>query len=90
MQGLRSIDGRIQVLGDDTVFFEAWENRTRLTLHMEKGQEFDFYIVNAPGQGEFSIVADGDLHRSSLSWCLQSDQRSTNVHVTSCFFHDVS
>jgi hypothetical protein len=65
VQGLRSIDGRILVLGDDTVFFKAWENRTRLNLHMEKGQEVDFYIVSADGQGEFSIVGDGDLHRSS-------------------------
>jgi hypothetical protein len=36
-----------------------------LTLHVEKDQEVDFYIVNADGQSEFSIVGDGDLHRSS-------------------------
>jgi hypothetical protein len=65
VRGLRSIDGRILALEDDTLFFKALENRTRLTLHMEKGQEVDFYIVNAGGQGEFSIAGDGDLHRSS-------------------------
>jgi len=65
VQGLRSIDGKIQVSEDDTAFSKALENRTRLTLHMEKGQEVDFYIVNAGGQGEFSIAGDGDLHRSS-------------------------
>jgi len=62
VQGLRSIDGKIQVSGDDTAFSKALENRTRLTLHMEKGQEVDFYIVNSGGQGEFSIAGDGDLH----------------------------
>jgi len=67
VQGLRSIDGKIRVLGDDAVFFKAWENRTRLTFHMEKGQEFDFYIANADGQGEFSIMGDGDLRRCSVS-----------------------
>lgn len=68
VQGLRSIDGKIRILEDDTVLFKAWENRTRLTLHVGKGQEVDFYIVdivNADGQGELSIVGDGDLHRSS-------------------------
>ena len=67
VRGLRSIDGRILALEDDMLFFKAWENRTPLTLHMEKSQEVDLYIVNADGQGEFSIMGDGDLRGCSAS-----------------------